>query len=102
MRRSALRGLIGNDLVISTLSNRKGGSMMDESDPSRPSGEPSHRNYDSRPIPDGMLAVFVAGLVVALVLGYLFLNKLVDISREEDCALAHRKNCAASESPTDR
>ena len=52
--------------------------------------------------PDRLLAIFLAALVVALVLGYLFLNKLVDISSEEDCALAHRKNCAASEVPSDR
>lgn len=44
-----------------------------------------------------MLAMFLAGLAVALVLGYLFLNKLVDISSEEDCALAHRRNCAATD-----
>jgi hypothetical protein len=31
------------------------------------------------------------------VLGYLLLNKMVDISRQEDCALAHRTNCAANE-----
>jgi hypothetical protein len=36
-----------------------------------------------------------SGGAVALVLGYLFLNKLVDISRQEDCMLAHNKNCAA-------
>jgi hypothetical protein len=73
--------------------------MKDENGRSKPSGEPQNRNYDSRPIPDAMLAMFLAGLVVALVLGYLFLNKLVDISSEEDCALAHRRNCAATEAP---
>jgi hypothetical protein len=76
--------------------------MIDESGSSKPSGEPSNRNYDSRPISDAMLAMFLAGLAVALVLGYLFLNKLVDISSREDCALAHRKNCAATELPADR
>jgi hypothetical protein len=75
--------------------------MKDESGPPAPV-EPSHRGYDSRPIPDRLLAIFLAVLVVALVLGYLFLNKLVDISSQEDCALAHRKNCAASELPSGR
>jgi hypothetical protein len=46
----------------------------------------------------GLLIVF-AGLAAALVLGYLLLNKLVDISRDEDCALAHRYNCGAVEIP---
>jgi len=46
----------------------------------------------------GLVIVF-AGLTLALVLGYLLLNKLIDISREEDCALAHRYNCGAVEVP---
>jgi hypothetical protein len=41
----------------------------------------------------------MAFLALALVLGYLFLNKLVQISQEEDCGLAHRRNCGAVESP---
>jgi hypothetical protein len=76
--------------------------MKDESGPPAPSSEPSLRGYDSRPIPDRLLAIFLVALVLALVLGYLFLNKLVDISTQEDCALAHRKNCAASEIPSGR
>jgi hypothetical protein len=48
------------------------------------------------------LAIFLAGLAAALLLGYLFLNKMVDISRQEDCMLAHRNNCAATELPSDR
>jgi hypothetical protein len=46
----------------------------------------------------GLVIVF-AGLALALVLGYLLLNKLVDMSQEEDCALAHRYNCGAVEVP---
>lgn len=49
------------------------------------------------PIPGPVLALILALLAAALVLGYLLLNKLADISRDEDCALAHRKNCAAIE-----
>jgi hypothetical protein len=45
------------------------------------------------------LVIVVAAIAIALVLGYLLLNKLVDISQEEDCALAHRYNCAAVEVP---
>jgi hypothetical protein len=43
------------------------------------------------------LAITIAGVAIALVLGYLLVNKLVDISQEEDCALARRYNCGASE-----
>ena len=46
----------------------------------------------------GLVIVF-AGLAMALVLGYLLLSKLIDISQEEDCALAHRYNCGAVEVP---
>jgi hypothetical protein len=37
--------------------------------------------------------VFLVVLAVALVLGYLFVNKLADMSQQEDCALARRHNC---------
>lgn len=62
-----------------------------------PSGDPSNRGKvrEQRPVSDAMLAIILVALAVALVLGYLFLNKLIDISRREDCMLAHNKNCAA-------
>jgi hypothetical protein len=37
--------------------------------------------------------VFLVVLAVALVTGYLFVNKLADMSQQEDCALARRHNC---------
>ena len=46
--------------------------------------------------------MFFAILAIALVLSYLLLSKLADMSQEEDCALAHRKNCGASEMPSRR
>jgi hypothetical protein len=52
------------------------------------------------PIPGRVLALIFALIAVALVLGYLLVNKLADMSRDEDCALAHRKNCAAEMSPS--
>jgi len=64
------------------------------------SSGPAKRDDHLRPVSDRALAIFVALLVLTLVLGYLFLNKLVQISQEEDCGLAHRSNCGAAESPT--
>ena len=55
------------------------------------------RNAREPPVTDGKLAIFFIILGTALVLGYLFLSKLADISQQEDCALAHRRNCGASE-----
>jgi hypothetical protein len=67
----------------------------DQNGGSGPSDEPSGHGHDdsARPIPGGVLAMIVAILAVALVLGYLFVNKLADISSQEDCVLAHRRNC---------
>ena len=56
---------------------------------------PKRANGETPPLSSrGLLLVF-ATLTVALVLGYLLVNKLVDMSQEEDCALAHRYNCGA-------
>ena len=62
--------------------------------------DPQNRRDDpANPVSDRGLAIFFAMLVAALVLGYLFLNKLVDMSQEEDCALGHRYNCGAVVAP---
>jgi len=55
-----------------------------------------------RPVSNRRLALFLVALAAALVLGYLLLSKLADMSQQEDCALAHRRNCGASgvSSPT--
>jgi hypothetical protein len=76
-------------------------SMKDEGGHPAPKGEPSKptRGEGSRPVSDAMLAIFLAALAIALVLGYLFLNKLVEISRQEDCMLSRSKNCPAIELP---
>jgi hypothetical protein len=58
-----------------------------------------HDDADAPPISNRRLAMYVVALAIALVLGYLFLSKLVDISQQEDCALAHRRNCGASTNP---
>jgi hypothetical protein len=57
----------------------------------------SEDDRDLRPISDRGVAIYAVLLLAALVLGYLLLNKLADMSSEEDCALAHRRDCGASE-----
>ncbi len=78
--------------------------MKDEGGHPAPTGEPSKpaSGEGSRPVSDAMLAILLAALAIALVLGYLLLNKLVEISRQEDCMLSRSKNCAANELPPDR
>jgi hypothetical protein len=70
-----------------------------EDRPSAASSDPAKRDDHFRPVSDRGLTIFMALLALALVLGYLFLNKMVQISQEEDCTLAHRRNCGAAESP---
>jgi hypothetical protein len=62
-------------------------------------GQPSPPDEPGQHLSTRGLVIVVAGLAIALVAGYLLLNKLVDISQEEDCALAHRYNCGAVEVP---
>jgi hypothetical protein len=71
----------------------------EEHRPSAIPSDPAKRDEHLRPVSDRGLAIFMALLVLALVLGYLFLNKLVQISQEEDCGLAHRRNCGAVVAP---
>jgi hypothetical protein len=66
-----------------------------------PPGKPSNRSHaqEAPPVSTAMLAIIMVAVAAALVLGYLFLNKLIDISRQEDCMLAHSKKCASIELP---
>jgi hypothetical protein len=50
------------------------------------------------------LAILVILATIALVCmgGYFLLMKLIDVSRQEDCLLAGRRNCAAVEVPSNR
>jgi hypothetical protein len=75
-------------------------AVSNDKQSSRPqTAEPTERGRDdaSRPVSDAMLAIFLAALAAVLVLGYLFLNKLADISRQEDCMLSRSRSCAAIE-----
>jgi hypothetical protein len=40
--------------------------------------------------------------IIALVCVYFLLMKLIDVSRQEDCMLAGRRNCAPIEVPSGR
>ena len=76
------------------------GSTVSGSDDDHSQTRPHEDDASARPVSDRTLAMFFVALAIALVLGYLLLSKLADISQEEDCALAHRKTCGASELST--
>ena len=56
-------------------------------------------NDDTQYLSTRGLFIVLGTLALALVLGYLMLNKLIAISRDEDCALGGRYNCAGVEVP---
>ena len=73
---------------------------MNREGPPRPSREIERAGDEAgQYLPTRGLVIVFASLALALVLGYILLNKLIDISQEEDCALAHRYNCGAVEVP---
>jgi hypothetical protein len=59
---------------------------------------PVNKRRDQGPPATAVVAV-LAVIGLACVLGYFFLMKLVSISQEEDCVLAHRRDCARIEIP---
>jgi hypothetical protein len=50
------------------------------------------------------LAILVVLTIIALACigGYFLLMKLIDVSRQEDCLLGGRRNCASIEVPSNR
>jgi hypothetical protein len=75
--------------------------VVSNQDPSSTSNERRKRQADQnvRPTSDRAVAIVVAILVTIFVLGYLLMTKLADDSRAENCMMAHRKNCGASNGP---
>ena len=75
--------------------------MRHNGDPSRPATAPAksgnRADQTGQHLSSRGLLIVLAAIATALILGYLLLNKLVDMSQEEDCALGHRYNCGAVE-----
>jgi hypothetical protein len=72
---------------------------MNQSGGAAPPRESSNRRHarEAPPVSNATLAIIVVAVAAALVLGYLLLNKLADISREEDCLFHHSKTCPTIE-----
>jgi hypothetical protein len=66
-------------------------------------GRPDNNDDDSGSTlwPFAILAI-LAAIALVCVGGYFLLMKLVDVSRQEDCLLARRRNCAPIEVPSKR
>lgn len=76
--------------------------MNDESGNRSRSGVPQNNSDDDQaPSTRAVLAFFMV-MAVLCVGGYFLLMKLIDMSRQEDCMLSGRRNCAPIEVPADR
>jgi hypothetical protein len=49
--------------------------------------------------PTSAVAIVLTLIAAASIAGYFLLMKLIDVSREDDCLLAHRRDCASVEVP---
>jgi hypothetical protein len=63
------------------------------------SGSPQGKNRTDQGPPASAVAIVLGLLAAATIAGYFLLMKLIDISREDDCLLAHRRDCASIEVP---
>jgi hypothetical protein len=68
---------------------------------SSPPGEPP-KGGDHETLSDRAVLAMFAIIALVCVAGYFLVLKLIDISRQEDCMLAHRRNCASITLPADR
>ena len=67
------------------------------------SGIGKPRNEDAEQTLSGRdILVILAVIALVCVGGYFLLIKLIDVSRQEDCFLAGRRNCAAIDVPSSR
>jgi hypothetical protein len=75
--------------------------MSDDIDSRSRSAKPCNSIGEQTLSPLAIL-VILATIALACVGGYFLVMKLIDVSRQEDCLLAARRNCAAVEVPSSR
>jgi len=73
---------------------------MDERRKQPPRPDPAE-SHDSAPSGKA-IAVLLGALAVALVGGYFFLMKLIDMGRTEDCLMSGRRDCVEIDMPVRR
>jgi len=82
--------------------DRQGRPRMNDQIGNRPlSRKPPNGDNEQTLSPRAILLILTA-IALACVGGYFLLMKLIDVSRQEDCLLAGRRNCAAIEVPANR
>jgi hypothetical protein len=64
--------------------------------PSRPDG-PRNDGDGGQTLSGREILIVMTVIALAVVGGYFFLMKLIDVSQQGDCVLAQRRNCAPAE-----
>jgi hypothetical protein len=75
--------------------------MNDENGSRSRSAKPPDGGEEQTLSPRAILVILLT-IALACVGGYFLLMKLIDVSRQEDCMLAGRRNCAPVEVPSRR
>jgi len=75
--------------------------MNDETASRSRSGKPRNGGGEQTLSPLAILVILTV-IALACVGGYFLLMKLIDVSRQEDCLLGGRRNCAPIEVPSSR
>jgi hypothetical protein len=65
-------------------------------------GRPKTGGSHDGTLPDRAIVVLLGALADALVGGYFFVMKLIDMGRTEDCLMFGRRNCAPIDLPARR
>jgi hypothetical protein len=71
--------------------------MRNEVDNQSRSDERRDEGDDEQTLSGREILFIIAIVAFAVVGGYFFIMKLIDVSQQDDCVLAHRRNCAPAE-----
>ncbi len=79
--------------------------MADESNKPGSSGQPDggeDGQNDERSLSSAGVAIVLTIVVLVCIGGYFLVMKLIDVSRQEECLMAGRRNCFPAEVPSGR
>ena len=76
--------------------------MADESNKPGSSGQHDGGENDERSLSTAGVAIVLTIVVLVCIGGYFLVMKLIDVSRQEECLMAGRRNCFPAEVPAGR
>jgi hypothetical protein len=69
--------------------------MNDDSGSRQPGAPSKDIRSDSETLSGPAILVILALIALVCTGGYFFVLKMIDVSQQDDCILAHRRNCAS-------